>query len=127
MKQQVRAPVMIICGIDPGLTGAISRLDAASGELADVVDMPVFELAKAGRKSKTVDAYLVADLLGRGCGHVFVEVQQTRPGPATQAVSKTFTGYGIVLGVIAALKHHGRAEATLIGLWGLRSLNAKAA
>jgi hypothetical protein len=94
MKQQVRAPVMIICGIDPGLTGAISRLDAASGELADVVDMPVFELAKAGRKSKTVDAYLVADLLGRGCGHVFVEVQQTRPGPATQAVSKTFTGYG---------------------------------
>jgi len=94
---------MIICGIDPGLTGAIARLEAASGTLVDVVDMPIFRLTKAGRNSKIVDAYLVADLLGRGCGHVFVEVQQTRPGQAAQAIAKTFTSYGTVLGAIAAL------------------------
>ena len=94
---------MIICGIDPGLTGAIARLEAASGTLVDVVDMPIFRLTKASRNSKIVDAYVVADLLGRGCGHVFVEVQQTRPGQAAQAIAKTFTSYGTVLGAIAAL------------------------
>jgi crossover junction endodeoxyribonuclease RuvC len=161
---------MIICGIDPGLTGAIARIDAASGALVDLCDMPIFRLTKAGKNSKIVDAYLVTDLLGRGCGHVFVEVQQTRPGQAAQAVAKTFTGYGIILGVIAALgipvthvnsrawkaalrvpaakdgararaselirggaahwpliKHDGRAEAALIALWGIRTLNATAA
>jgi crossover junction endodeoxyribonuclease RuvC len=161
---------MIICGIDPGLTGAIARFDAATGTLVDVADMPIFHLTKAGKKSKIVDAYLVVNLLGRGCGHVFVEVQQTRPGQAAQAVAKTFTGYGIILGVIAALgipvthvsprqlkaalrvpaakdgararaselirggaaqwplvKHDGRAEASLIALWGMRSLSATAA
>jgi hypothetical protein len=41
--------------------------------------------------------------LRRDCGHVFVEVQQTRPGQAVQAVAKTFTGYGVILGVIATL------------------------
>jgi crossover junction endodeoxyribonuclease RuvC len=139
--------------------------------LLDVVDMPTFELVKANKKSRTIDAYHVAELLWReGCGHIFVEVQQTRPGQSAQAVSKTFTGYGIVLGVVAALgiplthvnprvwkaalkvpaakdgararaselirggaahwplvKHHGRAEACLVGLWGVRSLNEKAA
>jgi crossover junction endodeoxyribonuclease RuvC len=161
---------MIVAGIDPGLTGAIARFDAATEALVDVVDMPIFRLAKAGKGSKIVDAYLVAVLLGRGCGHVFVERQQTRPGQAAQAVAKTFTGYGVILGVIAALgipvthvsshqwktalrvpaakdgararaselvrggaahwplvKHDGRAEASLIALWGLRSLNAASA
>jgi crossover junction endodeoxyribonuclease RuvC len=93
---------MIICGIDPGLSGAIARLDT-TGSLVDVCDMPIFRLTKAGKNSKIVDAYLVADLLGRGCGHIFVEMQQTRPGQAAQAIAKTFTGYGIILGVIAAL------------------------
>jgi hypothetical protein len=71
---------MIICGIDPGLTGAIARLDAATGTLVDVCDMPIFRLTKAKKASRVVDAYQVVALLGRGCGHVFVEVQQTRAG-----------------------------------------------
>jgi crossover junction endodeoxyribonuclease RuvC len=95
---------MIVAGIDPGLTGAIARLDAATGALIDVVDMPIFQLTKAKKASRIVDAYLVADLLQRGCGHVFLEVQQTRPGQAAQAIAKTFTGYGIILGVLAALQ-----------------------
>lgn len=94
---------MIVSGIDPGLTGAIARFDAATGAMLDVVDMPVFHLIKAGKNSTIIDAYQVADLLARTCDHVFVEVQQTRPGQSVQAVSKTFTGYGVLLGVIATI------------------------
>jgi crossover junction endodeoxyribonuclease RuvC len=157
---------MIIGGIDPGLTGAIARFDAVTGALLAITDMPVFELVKAGKRSKIIDAYRLVDLLGQGYGHIFVEVAQTRPGQAAQAVAKCFVGYGIILGVIAALgvpithvqprtwknsfkvpaskdgararaselirggavhwplvKHDGRAEASLIALWGIRTLN----
>jgi crossover junction endodeoxyribonuclease RuvC len=160
---------MIIVGVDPGLGGAIARFDTGTGALVDVVDMPILELAKAGKKSRIVDAYGLANLMARDCDHVFVETQQTRPGQAAQAVAKTFTGYGVVLGVVACfqipishvnprkwkadlkvpaakdgararaselirggsvhwplVKHDGRAEASLIGLWGMRSLNAPA-
>jgi hypothetical protein len=94
---------MIIAGIDPGLGGAIARLDAETRALIDVVDMPIFELKKAKKASRVVDAYGLATLLHRDCDHVFVEIQQCRPGQSAQAVSKTFAGYGTLIGVIAAL------------------------
>jgi crossover junction endodeoxyribonuclease RuvC len=161
---------MIIAGIDPGLTGAFSRFDAATGALIDVIDMPVLELIKTGRTSQTVDPYGVTALLRRDCEHIFIETPQSRPGQSTQSTAKTFVGFGIIIGVIAALdipmtsvsaqkwkhslrvpaskdsarlraselirggsmhwplkKHDGRAEAALIGLWGLRQLNVTAA
>ena len=100
---------MIIAGIDPGLTGAIAWVCAPDGALIETADMPVFALTKAKKASRIVDAYQVAALLRRPllrrhqCGHVCVEVQQTRPGQSAQAVAKTFTNYGVLLGVIAAL------------------------
>jgi hypothetical protein len=45
---------MTIAGIDPGLTRAIARLDGVTGVLADVCDMPIFQINKA-KTSRIVD------------------------------------------------------------------------
>jgi crossover junction endodeoxyribonuclease RuvC len=161
---------MIVVGVDPGLGGAFVYFDGASGALISIAHMPVLELVKAGKKSRVVDPYRIVELLSHeDIGHAVVETAQTRPGQSAQATGKTFVGYGILLGVIAAhgipvthrpeglegrlessgeqngararaselipggavhwplVKHDGRAEAALIGLWGLRQLSVAAA
>jgi hypothetical protein len=65
--------------------------------------MPVFTVIKARKKSRIVDAYQLAEILRRDCDHIFVEVAQTRRNQAVQAVAKTFTNYGALLGAIAAI------------------------
>lgn len=96
---------MRICGIDPGLDGAIALIDTDLMKLA-VDDMPVNEL-KIGRSMKRrVSALgLARDLEALGpIDHVFVEKVGAMPG---QGVTSMFSfGYsaGMVEGVLAALR-----------------------
>jgi len=161
---------MIICGIDPGLHGAIALLSADPGggvSVSEVLDIPTHTLPRGGKNKSEVDVYqLVLDLEARmPIGSAFVEQVWSTP---QQGVSSAFAfgkTYGICLGVLAALgvpvtlvpprrwkaalavpaakdgararasqllpasaglwrlgKHDGRAEASLIALWGVRSL-----
>jgi len=160
---------MVVCGIDPGLSGAIALI-AAEGEpnAATVFDMPVFLLSRAGRNKREIDAYGLARLLAEHypIGHAFVEQVGARPGQGTSSMFAFGKAVGIVIGILAAngipttavsphewkktlrvpadkdgararasqllpaaahqwgrAKDSGRAEAALIALWGLRSLN----
>jgi crossover junction endodeoxyribonuclease RuvC len=85
-----------VLGVDPGLKGAFAFL-SLGGDLIEVEDMPYV--------GKEVNAHLIARLiLGYGpVRHAIVERAQPMP---KQGISGTFnygTGYGKILGVLAAL------------------------
>lgn len=80
---------MIIAGVDPGMTGAVSVFK--DGELLRVEDMPTFD----GR----VDGLEIHAILG-GVDHVYIENQHPMPKNGSIASFKLGTNYGVVLGVI---------------------------
>lgn len=92
---------MIICGIDPGVTGALSFYDTETGEPVDFADMPL-TVGIGGRK--VVDGRTLAVILGeKRPGHVFIEKVWSRPTDGVVAAFAFGMSYGIVLGVISAL------------------------
>ena len=95
---------MYVCGIDPGLTGAVAILDA-HGTLEALADTPTLSL-KVQRGSKQVyDVPGMAELLqpytGQQC-HVIIEESQPMPGQGTRSMFTTGYGYGLWLGLLAS-------------------------
>ncbi len=69
---------MLVLGVDIGARGAVAVLDAATGELVGVHDMPVLGDGPKGRAA--VNAPLLADLVyGAHAGHASVEFVGARP------------------------------------------------
>ena len=158
----------IICGIDPGLSGALVFIE---GSFVDVSDMPTHALVRGGKNKREIDAHMLAAVLNDARpGHAFIEQVGAMPGQGVSGVFAFGKSYGTIIGVLAALgvpmtfvnprvwkktlsvpaakdgararasqllpaaahwwplvKHDGRAEAALIALWGLRSLETIAA
>jgi len=82
--------------IDPGLKGALAWVNEA-GFLLEVEDMPVVD--------NNVSAPLLANLIvGYGPVEVIIiERQQSMPKQGVASSFKTGTGYGILIGICAAL------------------------
>jgi crossover junction endodeoxyribonuclease RuvC len=94
---------MIIAGIDPGLSGAVAFLDAASGAVLDIADMPTLALSRAGKNKRELDAHALAHLIGdRRPGHVFIELVGAMPGQGVSSVFAFGKSFGVVIGVLAA-------------------------
>ena len=95
----------LICGIDPGLSGALAfvveRFDVRS-----VHDMPIFEVARGGKaKRRELDGQALHDLLtGQPIAHAFVEQAQAMPGQAAYATGVFFQSYGVILGLLIGLR-----------------------
>jgi crossover junction endodeoxyribonuclease RuvC len=90
---------MRICGIDPGLGGALALFE--QGDLVEVVDMPTFQLAKR----REVDALSVSTRLRQWApDHVFIELVGSRPGEGHVGAFSFGEGVGILRGVVAALQ-----------------------
>lgn len=154
-------------GIDPGLTGAVAVLSPA-GILEGLHDVPVLSL-KVQRGTRAVyDVPGMVALLrpyGAAQAHVCIEEAQAMPGQGTRSMFTIGHGYGLWLGILAALqipytpvrpaiwkrsmvlgkdkeasrlramqlypgadlrrkKHHGRAEALLLAVYGVRHARA---
>ena len=95
---------MIFIGIDPGLNGAIAFFDLAKGHLS-VVDMPVVEVLRGGKKKREVSAQMLAQVIRlaeRPCTAVFERVN-AMPGQGVTSVFSFGRSSGIVEGVLAAL------------------------
>jgi crossover junction endodeoxyribonuclease RuvC len=158
---------VIVCGIDPGLSGGVAFLDTAAGAVLDVADMPTLALTRGGKNKREVDMHALARLIAeRRPGHAFVEQVGAMPGQGVSSVFAFGKSFGIAMGVLAAtgipmtfvapiawkralrvpaakdgararasqllpaaahlwplVKHDGRAEAALIGIYGLRMLH----
>jgi hypothetical protein len=100
--------------IDPGLSGAIALIliQADTGELFDVTDMPTRKIVKAnGKKTTVIDVPALAEVIRDYAGHsrhrwnthVIIEEQSTRPGLAAGSVAKTHFGYGLIVMAAEAL------------------------
>lgn len=95
-------------GIDPGLDGAVAHLDQ-DGALMDVVDIPVVEVIRNGKRKREVDFRQLARLLatmrdhfGRG-EQAVVELVGPMPKQGVSSVFSFGKTYGGILGILAAL------------------------
>lgn len=84
----------IVLGIDPGKKGALAALDAATGALVWLDDMP-----------NPLSGALLADLLvNEIVVAAAVEQQASRPGQGHVGPFQHGLGYGIILGTLGALR-----------------------
>lgn len=93
----------LILGIDPGLSGALAFYCPETGGL-DVADMPT--LKAGGVKGKTViDHTELARLIDASAAsllHCYLEKVGVRPGEGASGAFSFGTGYGMLLGILAA-------------------------
>lgn len=105
---------MIYVGIDPGITGAVAVIDA--NRAISFYDTPTFELKSNGKTKNVPDQYAFADILrdivAGGPTLVVIEKVWAMPGKGgfgrqSMGATSAFNfgmGFGLWLGVIAALK-----------------------
>jgi hypothetical protein len=96
----------MIVGIDPGLTGAVAVL-APDGSLEGVYDVPTLTLKTTRGQKQEYDLPGMVALLAPYTGsqaHIIVEASQAMPGQGVRSTWTTGYGYGVWLGVLAALQ-----------------------
>ncbi len=94
---------LLFCGVDPGLSGAIAFLADNGGpgpSLVDVFDMPTL---KAGKKTELDSRVLAAIFREHRPDHVTVESVHAMPGQGVSSMFSFGRGFGVILGVLAAL------------------------
>jgi crossover junction endodeoxyribonuclease RuvC len=93
-------------GIDPGLTGALAVI-AADGSLVAIHDMPVLTLTTSRGHKHEYDMPGLVGLLTPYAGmqaHVLLEESQAMPGQGLTSTFTTGLGFGVWLGLLAALQ-----------------------
>lgn len=106
---------MIVVAFDPGLKGAVAVMDAERERVLGIFDMPV----AGGCTDPAALTDLMEGLLSVYQGEdiqAVIEKQSSRP--RQKGVDKTMTGYGVILGVMAAL--HLRCEPVSPAAWKRR-------
>ena len=92
---------MLVLGVDIGAHGALALVDADTGELVDVFDMPTLADGPKGRVA--VNAPLLAELVYRAhAGHAFVEMVGARPGEGPSGAFAFGRCRGVIEGVLGA-------------------------
>ncbi len=93
---------MIVLGIDPGLSGALALYNTSEGTV-DIIDMPVLEIVRNGKKKREVSAQALANqLVGRNVTAAFLERVNAMAGQGVTSVFSFGRSSGIVEGVLAA-------------------------
>jgi len=89
----------MIFGIDPGISGAIAKLND-NGSFISVTDMPV--MAGTGKR-RQVNAAELARILKLDGGTAYLERASAMPKQGVSSMFSFGTSYGIIIGVLAAL------------------------
>ena len=95
----------MIVGIDPGLDGALAFVDPADLRSTRTIALPVHTLTRGGKTKRELDAHGFADLLRTSplLDHAFLEAAQVMPRQGLSSTAAFHRGYGMVVGVVAAL------------------------
>jgi crossover junction endodeoxyribonuclease RuvC len=94
---------MILCGIDPGLSGALAFLDTEAGKL-DVIDMPAVEIKRNNKTKREVSAAMLAGIIrSREVHSAIVERVGAMPGQGVSSVYAFGRSVGMIEGVLAGL------------------------
>lgn len=95
----------IFVGIDPGLSGAIARLDASSGEVR-IEDVPTFEIKRNGKAKREIDYHSLArildDMTKEPGTRIVIEGVGAMPGQGVSSVFAFGKAFGVLIGVSAA-------------------------
>lgn len=95
----------VYIGIDPGLSGAIARLDGITSELR-VEDVPTFELVRNGKKKREIDVHSLArildDMAKEPGTRIIIEGVGAMPGQGVSSVFAFGKAFGILIGVSAS-------------------------
>ena len=90
-----------VCGIDPGISGALAFLHESPATLVDVVDMPT--TPRVHGKGQQVDAHALSRLLvEQHVACVYVERVSAMPGQGVTSMFHFGESVGIIEGVCAA-------------------------
>lgn len=95
-----------IIGIDPGANGAVAILEAGTGKLVQVFDMPSVEITVGGKNKRRVAPYLLAeelrlyDVLGT---RAIVEHVAAMPGQGVSSMFAFGHAFGLAMGVLAGM------------------------
>lgn len=95
----------VFIGIDPGLSGAIARLDSASGEVR-IEDVPTFEVKRNGKAKREIDCHslarIVDDMTKEPGTRIVIEGVGAMPGQGVSSVFAFGKAFGVLIGVSAA-------------------------
>ena len=94
---------MIICGIDPGQTGALAFYSNVSRSVVALYDMPV--MARLHGKGQEVNASELCSLvMNHKPDEAILELVSAMPGQGVVSMFHFAEGYGIIKGVLATLQ-----------------------
>ena len=97
-----------IIGCDPGLSGSLAMIDS-DGLLLELIDMPTLKLTKSKRALDradivdTLEDWTPEEFSSVKC-RVIIEQAQAMPNQGSVSGFKNGTGYGTLLGILAALR-----------------------
>lgn len=92
----------LICGIDPGQSGALAILDPENNRMR-LFDMPIFEYITTRKRIK-IDPYAIAAFLQQQpLALAYVEEVHSSPQMGVSSAFSFGEGKGILLGALAAL------------------------
>lgn len=98
---------MIAIGIDPGLTGALAKID--NGALIDVRELPTVENGSTGRFKRWadpvgLDAVLRSWIEGHDKTEIFVALERpiAMPGQDSGSTAVAFDTFGVIRGALGA-------------------------
>jgi crossover junction endodeoxyribonuclease RuvC len=104
---------MLIVGVDPGITGAVAIIHP-DGRTADIYDTPFNEITKNGKNRKEYSESemarifhgeaFISDAITEGKIHLYIEKVHSMPGEGAVGAFSFGKGFGIWLGIAAALK-----------------------
>lgn len=95
-----------VIGIDPGAAGAVAILEAKTGKLVHVFDMPAVEVVVGGKAKRRVSPELLASELRLYADQGAVAVVEQVNAMPGQGVSSMFAfgeSFGMAKGVLAGL------------------------
>jgi Holliday junction resolvasome RuvABC endonuclease subunit len=93
---------MIICGIDPGLSGGLAFFDNETKTI-HAEKAPIFTLKTKTKTKRFLDMWtLMALLEDHDPDHVFIEKQQPMPRQGLVSTFATGMGYGVYLGLLVS-------------------------
>ena len=92
----------MIIGIDPGLSGAVAIIHT-NGKIT-LFDTPTAMIKKGkGTKTDYLPSQMASILFDRNQCHIFIEAVHAMPGQGSVSMFRFGEGYGLWLGIIAAL------------------------
>lgn len=95
----------VYIGCDPGLSGAIARLDSVTGDLR-VEDMPTVAVVRNGKSKKDVDHFALArmldDMASEAGTQFAIEMVGARPGQGSTSMFAFGRAFGVLIGAASA-------------------------